>query len=104
MYSISREESEFPDCQAVGNGDFPVINQDSTFLVYTVGDWHEGEDIEMAEIPVEAWEDQGGGPLENFGEGPPLLGHRKGQNFFISLRGIEPRVLSRRLPGTLKGS
>ena len=91
--------SKSEDCQASGNGVFPVINQGTTYMEYAVGDWNEVEDTKMSEIPVEAWEDQGEDPPQ-FWRRPPLLCHRKGQKSLISLRGREPKVLSRRHPGT----
>ena len=48
LYSIAKEMSKSQDRQAVRNGDFPVNNQGSTFLEYTLGDWNEVGDTDMA--------------------------------------------------------
>ena len=63
--SIAGKMSESPDHLSDGNGNFSANNQDSSYMEYTVCNWGEVEDLEMAEIPmemarmpqVEVWED-----------------------------------------------
>ena len=70
-----------PDRQAFGNGHFTVNQQGSTLLTYTVGDWDQVEDLEIAEIPLEVLQDPGEAPAPEIVQAPPTLSQEREEIF-----------------------
>ena len=70
-----------PGRQAFGNGHFTVNQPGSTLLAYTVGDWDQMEDLEIAEIPMEVLQDPGEAPAPEIVQAPPTLSQEREEIF-----------------------